>query len=346
MDIITHCSSKYRESNLDIFQSRYVAQNLQKVKNNTHKFLNDDDCKAFGDLLPLSGQKELYGNCCQQLATMGITDFPSESTPKSTTIIDSIAYPSRTISKESLATFWRCQPSSKDIVVASFPNSGSSWMIQLIHEVMTRGKGIPSGQNIDDIYKWLECKQGNLFGHIYNKTEKDFRIIKTHVSVRHSMYSGDAKYIVVIRDPEDCLINSCKHLSAITGKSFQDVLQDRKNTFCNTTGLYGGWTQHIASWWELRHQRNVLIVTYEQMKEDISGIVEKVATFLEVPSLNSDEKRDIIAHCSSKYRESNLDVFQSRYVTQNLQKVRNNTYKFLNDDDCKAVGDLLPSTGQ
>merc|ERR1712142_852750 len=71
---------------------------------------------------------------------------------ENTLLIDDIGYSAEMISKETLTNGWAFQPSSNDIFVAAFPKSGMTWMIQLVHEVMTRGKGLQLDQNIDDIH--------------------------------------------------------------------------------------------------------------------------------------------------------------------------------------------------
>ena len=36
----------------------------------------------------------------------------------------------------------------------------------------------------------------------------------------------------------------------------------------------------VASWWPLRHEKNVLLMHFADMKRDLSGAIRKVADFL------------------------------------------------------------------
>jgi aryl sulfotransferase len=42
------------------------------------------------------------------------------------------------------------------------------------------------------------------------------------------------------------------------------------------------WPEHLASYWALRHERNVLLLTYEEMKQDHAGAVRRIAQFMGV----------------------------------------------------------------
>lgn len=42
----------------------------------------------------------------------------------------------------------------------------------------------------------------------------------------------------------------------------------------------GDYFEHVASWWEVRGEPNVLILRYEDLKQDISGTVRRIADFI------------------------------------------------------------------
>ncbi|KAK2491449.1 hypothetical protein MC885_009337, partial [Smutsia gigantea] len=57
--------------------------------------------------------------------------------------------------------------------------------------------------------------------------------------------------------------------------------------------VYGSWFDHVLSWEEHKHDKNILIMFYEEMKKDLSKSIKKITTFL---SINvSDDEIDKIA---------------------------------------------------
>jgi len=244
------------------------------------------------------------------------------------------------ISKESLTNGWTFQPSSNDIFVAAFPKSGMTWMIQLVHEVMTRGKGFQFNQNIDDIHAWLEVKDGSYLDPSKLPT-KHFRIIKTHQPIRHQSYSSKAKYIVVLRDPGNCFTSLCKCAAAMSAQSPRDISTRIMKHFCTSSFNFGGWVQHVSGWWKLRNRPNVLVVRYEEMKKNFSDILNQVASFLQIYDLNQGEKDDINMHCSFQYMKNNPDMFQPRYITQKLKRANNQTYQLIDKEEIGSFAKCL-----
>ena len=67
---------------------------------------------------------------------------------------------------------------------------------------------------------------------------------------------------------------------------------------------YGSYWENLRSWWVLRDQPNVLILSYEEMQADLAAVVGKVATFLEVV-LTAEQVAAIAGHCSLDSMRSN-----------------------------------------
>jgi len=42
------------------------------------------------------------------------------------------------------------------------------------------------------------------------------------------------------------------------------------------------WAEHLAGWWAVRREPNVLFITYEDLKRDHAGMVRKIAEFMGV----------------------------------------------------------------
>ncbi|XP_036876204.2 amine sulfotransferase-like isoform X1 [Manis javanica] len=57
--------------------------------------------------------------------------------------------------------------------------------------------------------------------------------------------------------------------------------------------VYGSWFDHVLSWEEHKHDKNILTMFYEKMKKDLSKSIKKITTFLNINM--SDDEIDKIA---------------------------------------------------
>ena len=52
--------------------------------------------------------------------------------------------------------------------------------------------------------------------------------------------------------------------------------------FLNKELAYGDWFDHVLSWWNLNHHQNVLIVTYEELQDNVTSVIARIARFCNV----------------------------------------------------------------
>ena len=113
------------------------------------------------------------------------------------------------------------------------------------------------------------------------------RAFKTHEYYDHCP-KGAGKYVVVIRDPLDAF-PSCysffngrliQPVDSVSPDAFLGALLENAgkppNSFDERFDLY----YTIESWWKRRHDDNVRIFFYEDMMEDLAGVVKDVAEYI------------------------------------------------------------------
>ena len=152
------------------------------------------------------------------------------------------------------------------------------------------------------------------------------RHLKTHLPVEALVFSPRAKYIIVIRDGRDVAWSLYNHFVKATD-GFYEMLNDTpglvgapldrptgnaREYFLNwveTKGLelfpYTFW-HYLKSWWAIRDLPNVLIVHYNEMKEDLSGQMHRVAEFLGI-NVPDDQWPTLLEHCGFAYMKANAN---------------------------------------
>jgi len=185
------------------------------------------------------------------------------------------------------------KPQPGDIIIAPYSKCGTTWLQQIAHGLRTRGS-----MEFDDIYDvipWIETAYD--FGWDLDAPQvAKPRVFKSHISW-HNIPKG-ARYIVSFRHYYDAIVSSYRFsegwmfepgtisLEALTRWEFPRDKADSR-----------GYWFHLNSWWEQRHNPDVLLLCYEDMKADLPGTIRKVARFMNIKL--DDELLAIVARQST-----------------------------------------------
>jgi hypothetical protein len=74
------------------------------------------------------------------------------------------------------------------------------------------------------------------------------------------------------------------------------------------------WADHLNSYWQVRHQENVLFMTYEEMKKDLPETVRKIAAFLDI-KLTPDEFAEVVRKSGFAYMKQIEKKFETGMLT-------------------------------
>lgn len=180
-------------------------------------------------------------------------------------------------------------PTHRDVFVATYIKSGTNWMMQLAHQLLTHGNG--DYEHIHSVIPWPDTTNGGPMRHyaiplqddsVWKASPEQKRVIKTHFNWELLPYSPDARYITVIRDPKDVFVSSYHFLVKEGDRTWVSVETWLKLFLSEQFPMWGSWAANTANYWAERHRPNVLIVSFKSMKRDLGGTVRKVADLLDV----------------------------------------------------------------
>lgn len=222
--------------------------------------------------------------------------------------------PKSSCSPQSFRAASQYRPTSQDVFVVTQLRSGTTWMQQLVYQVLVRGQQelAAAGQTLAAVSPWLESHwtispaEAPLVG-----AGPVRRIIKTHLPTQLCPFSPEAQYIYVARHPVDCFASCVDFLRGNLGP-FRIRLEEILEWFCSDELMWWTpWPLHVAGWWQLAQKNsNVLFITYEQMAANLSTIAFRVAEFLGVPPLTTEELARVLFHASFAYMRQNQDAFE------------------------------------
>jgi aryl sulfotransferase len=203
-----------------------------------------------------------------------------------------------------------------DIVIGTYAKSGTTWMQQIIAQLMFGGE---EGLNVAEMSPWLDLRvppKAVKLPEVEAQTHR--RFIKTHLPVDALVFSPKAKYIYIGRDGRDILWSLYNHHATANdawyealndtpgrvgppiGRPTEDIKQYFRNWMEDDGHPFWPFWENVRSWWEIRNLPNVMLVHFAQLKADMPAEIRKIATFLDIP-IDESKWDAIIEHCSFDY---------------------------------------------
>ncbi|MEM9453864.1 MAG: sulfotransferase domain-containing protein [Myxococcota bacterium] len=208
--------------------------------------------------------------------------------------------------KEKAKVFRGYEPAEHDVFVATFPKSGTNWMMQMTTQIAWRGEA--EFEHIHQLAAWPEA---HFWGITplrdpgpWQQSAAGRRAIKTAMEADFVPYSEHATYISVIRDPKDVFVSGYHFIFGIFNL-FDDISLDQwLDLFMTPDFPAGQWAVHTAGFWAWRDRPNVRVLCFPEIKEDLPGTVDLVAEAMKV-SLTTAERARVIERCSFSYMKHN-----------------------------------------
>uniref|UniRef100_A0A0E0LDP3 Sulfotransferase n=1 Tax=Oryza punctata TaxID=4537 RepID=A0A0E0LDP3_ORYPU len=199
---------------------------------------------------------------------------------------------------------------SSDIVVATLPKSGTTWIKALLYATMHRREHPAAAAADDDDHPFNslgphECVKF-LEYQLYKADEApdldvlpDPRLFATHApfellprAVVAAATSG-CKVVYVCRDPKDNLVSLLQFVNKYNAQNGRELVavDAAVGFFCDGVSPFGPYWEHVLGYWHahLAHPERVLFFRYEEMKRDPAAHVRRLAEFVGIPFTSPEE---------------------------------------------------------
>lgn len=184
---------------------------------------------------------------------------------------------SRLRSPEGAAYARSFKPRPTDVLIATYPKSGTTWMQQIVHGLRTGG-GMDFSE-ITAVAPWIEMAH-DMGIDLDAEQAAEPRAFKTHW--RGDEVPRGCRYITVIRDPKDVAVSFYHFFEDWMFEAGSIALNDFVRDFFVPGSRSGRYWEHLLSWWDYRGRDDTLLLSFEDMKADLPGTVRRVAAFLRI----------------------------------------------------------------
>ncbi|XP_028736611.1 bile salt sulfotransferase-like isoform X2 [Peromyscus leucopus] len=225
-----------------------------------------------------------------------------------TEIFDGVRFPGFMHTLESLKAACAFQFQDTDVLLVTFPKSGTTWMQQVLSLIFCGGHLWP----IHHLPNWARMPwiEQTSFSSLLPKLNSSWpRLLTSHLHAKAlapALMKSKAKVVYMARNPKDALV-SFYHFHRIAGflpnpSSFEDFVDE----FLEGTGFFGSWFDHVKGWLGLQKDLNLLFVTYEELHQEPRRTIQKLSEFLGHP-LGPEEEDVVLEHCSFSFMsQSNM----------------------------------------
>jgi hypothetical protein len=200
---------------------------------------------------------------------------------------------------DALRSAFEFSPRSGDVVLATYPKCGTTWMQHILYMLHNGGNEIAGDASVRELVPHLEE-----MGADFVRDLPEPRLIKTHLARSAKLFNADARYVLVFRNPFDCAVSFYHHTRGFT--QHYDFADGRFEEFLEVFNAgevdFGDYFDHAVSWLDVAHAANVHFTTYERLHANLEQEIARLGAFLGGEAgrvaANADLRRRITAAAS------------------------------------------------
>ncbi|CAO2820821.1 unnamed protein product [Amaranthus hypochondriacus] len=208
-----------------------------------------------------------------------------------------------------------------DIILASLPKTGTTWLKSLLYTILNRkstslhdiSQQVFQTKNPHELvtsFEFITYKN-------FNETQPDLsdlpspRLFSTHIpflSLPNSIKSSKSRIVYVCRNPIDTFVSTWYFNLSFDGnkdiKPSREMMEEYVDKFCKGLCTFGPYDSHLLGYWNeyLQNPDRILLLEYEGLKTEPKAHIRKLADFLGCPFSEEEENKnaveEIIKMCS------------------------------------------------
>ncbi|KAK1881578.1 Sulfotransferase 2B1 [Dissostichus eleginoides] len=214
---------------------------------------------------------------------------------------------------ESLKYFEEFAFRPDDIIIVTYPRSGTKRMREIVPLIMSGGDPAPADTIVNwKRVPWLEVHQT---ASLKLEQRPSPRLLTTHFQYNMmppSFFEVKPKVIYVTRNPKDVLTSSFHLHEAASFLVNPGPQTEFLHKFLDGKVMFGSWFDHVKSWLNAEDKEHIMHISYEEMTMDLKDSVGRIAQFLQ-KSLDPETKSEFLRKGIAGDWKNQLTVAEAEY---------------------------------
>ncbi|XVF42641.1 hypothetical protein PTKIN_Ptkin01aG0380800 [Pterospermum kingtungense] len=211
------------------------------------------------------------------------------------------------------------QALDSDIIVASSPKCGTTWLKALTFSVVNRNQFANEENPLLNLgpHQLVRFFEYDLY---FNNPTPDLensslykpRLFSTHIpydSLPPSIKDSNSKIVYICRNPMDMFISLLFFINKLRADKEELLsLDEAFDLFCRGIYPHGPFFDHVLGYWKASQENpnKILFLQYEDLKEDTIFNVKKLAMFLGFAFSEEEEKQGVVEEIAKACSFGNL----------------------------------------
>ncbi|KAF8787311.1 Sulfotransferase 1C2 like protein [Argiope bruennichi] len=196
-------------------------------------------------------------------------------------------------------------PKDDDIIIASYPKTGTFWLQYILIQITSRGESFPSFQDVH-AKTFMEMVGPDVIDSL-----EGVRMYKHHYRYDMVKKNPKSKVLYIYRNPEDIFVSFIHFMENVREEklNFEECFEG----FLSGNIEYGSYFEHVLSFLDHKDDDNLLLISYEKLHASPKEEILRIARFLGekyYQDLSNDESLldKIVKNTSFDHMKKNLKL--------------------------------------
>ncbi|XP_032430801.1 sulfotransferase family 2, cytosolic sulfotransferase 2 isoform X1 [Xiphophorus hellerii] len=222
------------------------------------------------------------------------------------TLYKGVYVPTAVHTPESLKYYEEFTFRPDDVVIVTYPKSGTTWMQEILPLIVSGGDpaSVETLPNWDRV-PWLEETRASILKLEERPSPRLFTTHFHYSMMPPSFFQVKPKVVYVMRNPKDVFTSAFHYYNSASFLVKPGPQSEFLQKFLTGKVIFGSWFDHVKGWLNAKDKLQIMYISYEEMiKQDLNDAVSRIAQFLGKP-LELDVLEKIADKCLFKNMKNN-----------------------------------------
>ncbi|KAM4591358.1 sulfotransferase 6B1 [Odontesthes bonariensis] len=188
-----------------------------------------------------------------------------------------VLYPSLMCPEEHLKALESMEARGDDVMLVAYPKCGFNWMVGVLRKIIAEAKGLKTEARMPPLIEFF----GPDVLKVMDETPSP-RFLGTHLhpdNIPSSFTEKKTKMLVIFRNPKDTLVSFYHFSNNNPVLPSVESWDSFYSQFMSGDVPWGSYFDHALAWEKKMDDPTVMIITYEELKQDLSAGIRQISSF-------------------------------------------------------------------